>query len=157
MFKFKREDKKGFTLIELLVVIAIIGLLSAVVLASLNSAREKGADAAIKAQLKTVQAQAEILYDDAVPNSYAAVCGDTIVQRQVTAARNSSASTVNLPNWASTQGSSATQAVCHSTAANYAILVPLKSSTANAWCVDSNGSSQQVLAGALASGDVTCN
>ena len=33
--------KKGFTLIELLVVIAIIGILSSVVLASFNTARQK--------------------------------------------------------------------------------------------------------------------
>ena len=45
------KSSKGFTLIELLVVIAIISLLSSVILASLNSARTKTKDAAIKEEV----------------------------------------------------------------------------------------------------------
>ena len=54
----------GFTLIELLVVIAIIGLLSSVILSSLNSARAKGADASVKASLKQIYNQAEFFRND---------------------------------------------------------------------------------------------
>jgi type IV pilus assembly protein PilA len=59
-----KNTQKGFTLIELLVVIAIIGILSSIVIASLNSARTKGKDAAIKGQLKQLQTQAEVFYDN---------------------------------------------------------------------------------------------
>lgn len=54
---------KGFTLIELLVVIAIIGILSSVVLASLNSAREKSRDAKRVSDIKQVQLALELYYD----------------------------------------------------------------------------------------------
>lgn len=54
---------KGFTLIELLVVISIIALLSSVVLSSLNTARAKSADTAIKADLKQVGTQAQNYLD----------------------------------------------------------------------------------------------
>ena len=47
----RKLDAKGFTLIELLVVIAIVGLLSSIVLASLNSARTKGRIARARADL----------------------------------------------------------------------------------------------------------
>jgi prepilin-type N-terminal cleavage/methylation domain-containing protein len=46
---------KGFTLIELLVVIAIIGLLSSIVLAALNTARQRGRDAKRLSDLEQVQ------------------------------------------------------------------------------------------------------
>jgi type IV pilus assembly protein PilA len=59
-----KNTQKGFTLIELLVVIAIIGILSSIVIASLNSARTKGKDAAIRGQLKQLQTQAEVFYDN---------------------------------------------------------------------------------------------
>src|ERR1019366_992013 len=55
---------RGFTLIELLVVIAIIGILSAVVLASLNTARSKGSDAAIMSDVTGIRTQAAIYYTD---------------------------------------------------------------------------------------------
>lgn len=45
------RKNRGFTLIELLVVVAIISLLSSIVFASLNSARDKAKISALKTQL----------------------------------------------------------------------------------------------------------
>jgi type IV pilus assembly protein PilA len=56
------KKNKGFTLIELLVVIAIIGILSAVVLASLNTARNKAKDASVQGQMSGMRTAAEIFY-----------------------------------------------------------------------------------------------
>ena len=64
---------KKFTLLELLIVIAIIGILASVVLASLNTARDKGSSAAIKSTVNNLRAQAELYYDDN-GNSYAGMC-----------------------------------------------------------------------------------
>lgn len=137
--------KRGFTLIELLVVIAIIGILSSVVLASLNTARGKGADAAIKNNLANIRAQAELVYEDANPNSYAGVCANA----QVTAA-------VNSANSAAGSGTLATR--CGNSATAWAAWANLRTNAASGWCVDSTGASRQIGTGgtgALPSGSVT--
>lgn len=59
----RKSLQKGFTLIELLVVVAIIGLLASIVIASLNSARQKGRDARRIADVRDIQTAME-MYND---------------------------------------------------------------------------------------------
>lgn len=66
----KQRALQGFTLIELLVVIAIIGVLASIVLASLNSARQKSRDARRVADIKQLQLALELYYDAQTPPAY---------------------------------------------------------------------------------------
>lgn len=147
----ENKTKKGFTLIELLVVIAIIGILSSIVLVSLNSARNKGADAAIGANLANMRAQAEIIYDGA--GSYAGLCANTIVVNALNSTARAAGATV--ATGLDTVGT-ATTVVCHESPTAWAIGSPLKTSSVNSWCVDSNGASKQITAGYLGASAVVC-
>ena len=151
----KNKFNRGFTLIELLVVIAIIGILSSVVLASLNTARGKGANAAIKANLNNMRAQAELVYDSASPNSYAAVCADPNVIKGMAAAASAGGGVVLATNAANTAGNT----TCDNPAGGASWLVQSALKVAEGgnayWCVDNTGTSKadNVLSGASA---VTC-
>ena len=127
--------KKGFTLIELLVVVAIIGILASVVLASLNSARAKGADAAIKANLSNVRAQAELIYD--TDGDYDAVCAANSVAQNATIASAVAAAT------SAGSGSVVCGKPASGAASAWAISAQLKADTTKYWCVDSTGASKQ--------------
>lgn len=72
----KQHALKGFTLIELLVVIAIIGVLASIVLASLNSARQKSRDARRIADIKQLQLALELFYDAQTPPAYPTASGN---------------------------------------------------------------------------------
>src|SRR3989344_1753477 len=58
-----KNTKRGFSLVELLVVIAIIALLSAIVMASLASSRQKGRDAKRISEVGEIQLALELYYD----------------------------------------------------------------------------------------------
>ncbi len=68
-FTTKRAER-GFTLIELLVVIAIIALLSTVVLASLNNARDRARDARRASDVQNLRTALELLRHDNRGNPY---------------------------------------------------------------------------------------
>lgn len=136
---------KGFTLIELLVVIAIIGILSSVVLASLNTARGKGANGAVKANLSQVRAQAEIVYDGVSPNSYATMCANATVLSALAAADSA--------------GAGANK--CFGDADSWVVSTELKvaESGNNNYCVDSTGKSKAITTaqdGAITTADTLC-
>jgi prepilin-type N-terminal cleavage/methylation domain-containing protein len=149
MKKANKNLSAGFTLLELLVVVAIIGLLSAVVLESLNSARNKGSDAAVKANLRNALDQGEIFYvtNTVAPNSYTSVCTNGIVGGAngigsfvLIAAKDSGLASYTLDGTGTT-----TTATCNDSANAWAAEVPLKYMT-GLWCVDSTSKSKQEAA-----------
>ena len=131
---------RGFTLIELLVVIAIIGMLSSVILASLNSARAKARDSKRTASIRQIQTALELYYNDN---------GFYISSADVTPLSSSLGALV--PNYISSLPTSPSGADYHYYTASvnpapwYAIYIPYETKTAcyvcggNATCAANTG------------------
>jgi type IV pilus assembly protein PilE len=131
-----KTKQKGFTLIELLVVIAIIGILSSVVLTSLNSARKKGQDGKVKSQVTQIAAAAAIYYDSA-GGSYGAVAGpECTTAGSMWTDTSSSMSTYAGSAVAGTWPGSI---ACNAAGQAYAFAAQLVTNPLTGFCIDSTG------------------
>lgn len=149
------KKNKGFTLLELLVVLVIIGLLAAIVMSALSSARKRGGDAGIKSNLHTVRNQAAIFfannntfgatYDGGgaggdncpaveFPSGQSMFQVDKVIISAINKALNDAGGVLTAETW------------CYNNATTWAVAVNLKSNPAYSWCVDSSGKSKQVNA-----------
>ena len=149
-----KSSQKGFTLIELLVVIAIIGILAAVVLASLGSARTKGNDAAVKDNMNSMRSQAEMI-STANNNSYNTVCTDTAFGTMLTNLKNTDSTYATSTNNTTLTAAGAWATItCHATSTAWGVEAPLSSGF---WCVDSTGYAGTTSASTLGASDAQCN
>ncbi len=146
------KNKKGFTLIELLVVVAIIGLLASVVVASLKSARDKGADASVKENIGTIRSQAEIYYNNnsnkygtnttaiIVSGSAGTACNPNNGMFNDTTIKNALAQVANQID--KTSSMICALGVNGQSWAVYVSKLKGVSTPPTSWCVDSNGSAK---------------
>ncbi|MFM2330835.1 MAG: hypothetical protein RLZZ26_342 [Candidatus Parcubacteria bacterium] len=133
----------GITVAAMLPAIAIIGIISGITLASLNTARTIGSDAAVRSDLAAITTQAEIYFGEHA-NSYQGYCTSQEALSTLAAASRIG----------SNDGSSIFY-ICNDSPSAYAASVPLK--TGGYACVDSVGTSEkQMFANLLASGVTSC-
>lgn len=107
--------------------ITIIGLLSAIVLGTIQINRDRGANASIKQNLNSLRSEVELLYSNSL-STYVGVCDTTKVLQIRSAINQISGGTT----------------VCYSGSVTWAASSPLKTpeGSYNYWCVDTRGTAR---------------
>jgi prepilin-type N-terminal cleavage/methylation domain-containing protein len=138
------RHKSGFTLIELLIVIAIIALLASIILISLGSARQQGADTRVVANIRQIRG----LFEQDFAGNYIdlqvqpGTDPQTNAPATLNATSNSYSSLNQLAQDVAQQGSVLNYVVdtdASGKVINYAIYGGLISNRTEAYCMDSQG------------------
>ena len=118
----------GIILAAILPIIAILGILSSVVLVSLNTARQKGQDAQVKSVLSQMRTEAEVNYGQNNTYSKSRSCSSGMFASDPSFNTIASSLTVTSKNLLT----------CFAEGTTYAISAPLSTAGQN-YCVDSTG------------------
>lgn len=134
-YSMPKKSQQGFTLIELLVVIAIIGILAAMVITNLRTARSKARDASAITSMSSARAEAENYYDEQ-GLSYGNLCQSS--------SYNGTTGTVNnfevlMNAAASANGQSVVCQVDQSSNNQRYYAYAILSATSDFFCIDSSG------------------
>ncbi len=122
-----KKTQQGFTLIELLVVIAIIGILAAMVITNLRTARLKATDANAIGSMSSARGEAELYYDTN-SLSFDSLCADDGFNRLLDGANKSNS----------------TGPICFDEITNYIAAVQLSTNSGGYFCIDSSGAAMKI-------------
>ncbi len=129
--------KKGFTLIELLIVVTIIALIASVVVISVDTAKSKGDDATVKADVTQMAKEAEIYYgnNNESYGTFAQAACPTATGGGTDTFSNDSVMVAIIAHATNAGGNGSS---CSSIAGAYAVSVGLRTSGLS-WCADNTG------------------